>query len=202
MSTETTDPTHSAIGTGIIMIYNRDTDLHLKVLKVDNTATDTKLVGAKFQLRKQNTDGEYIVYSKDHFTDSLYETEDAATLTIIDKENGISFEMLTDGNYKLVETKAPDGYIMSQTPELVFTVTDGVITSDIVADEAGFVLHYNPVNEENSTPTVTIGNTPGVELPSTGGSGTLAYTLAGLALILLAGGLLAVSKRRTAREHK
>jgi len=35
-----------------------------------------------------------------------------------------------------------------------------------------------------------------VELPSTGGSGTLIYTVAGLALITLAGVLLITRKRR------
>jgi len=38
--------------------------------------------------------------------------------------------------------------------------------------------------------------TPGVELPSTGGSGTLIYTVVGLALITLAGVLLITRKRR------
>ncbi len=109
--------------------------------------------------------------------------------------------MLSEGNYKLVETKAPDGYMMAQKPELEFTVTNGVING-IEKDNNGFVVKYEVVSQSNNTPTVTNGNTPGVELPSTGGSGTLAYTLTGLTLILLAGGLLAVSKRRTAREHK
>ena len=38
--------------------------------------------------------------------------------------------------------------------------------------------------------------TAGVELPSTGGSGTLVYTIAGLALVTLAGALLISRKRK------
>ena len=183
----------AATNDGRITIYNRDTDLTLKVLKVDTTDNEIKLKDAVFQLQKQKEDGTYAVYTSDLFSDSQYATEEDVTLTIVDEEVGISFRMLTDGNYKLIETKAPDGYIRAQTPELEFTVTDGVITPDIAAD--GFVIDYLPVSQENDTPTVTIGNTPGVELPSTGGNGTLIYTVAGMALIVLAGVLL-VSRRR------
>ena len=44
--------------------------------------------------------------------------------------------------------------------------------------------------------TITIGNTPGAELPATGGSGTMIYTIAGLSLVLLAGALMVSRKRK------
>ena len=178
---------------GLITITNRDTDLTLKVLKIDTT-NNKKLKGAEFQLQKQMENDQYAAYTKAQFDDSPYNTEAEATLTIIEADSGITFRMLTDGNYKLVETKAPDGYLMAQNPELAFTVTDGVITPDIMAN--GFVVDYEPVDTDNATPTVTIGNTPGVALPSTGGSGTLIYTTGGLALVLIAGVLLISRKRK------
>ena len=59
------------------------------------------------------------------------------------------------------------------------------------------IIRYNAKTDDNDSEFL-VGNTPGVVLPSTGGNGTLLYTLAGLALILLAGGLLAVGKRKAA----
>jgi len=44
----------------------------------------------------------------------------------------------------------------------------------------------------------TIKNKAGVELPATGGSGTLIYTIAGMALIVLAGVLLVSRRKRKA----
>ena len=61
--------------------------------------------------------------------------------TITDKDNGISFRMLTDGDYKLIETSAPAGYLIAQNPEIMFTVTNGVIDPDITED-GSFVVGY------------------------------------------------------------
>ena len=47
--------------------------------------------------------------------------------------------------------------------------------------------------------TFTVGNTPGVELPATGGPGTLIFTFFGLALMILAGVLMISRKRKTNR---
>ena len=51
------------------------------------------------------------------------------------------------------------------------------------------------VTDNNATITIVNSETPGTPLPATGGSGTLIYTIAGMALIVLAGVLL-VSRRK------
>ena len=68
------------------------------------------------------------------------------------------------------------------------------IADDTITVECPFI------ERENATIGLfTIGNTPGVELPSTGGSGTLTYTLTGIFLITLAGVLLVSRKRKANR---
>ena len=45
-------PKDSLTNSGTIKIYNRDTDLYLKVLKVDSKKHEIYLAGAEFQLQK------------------------------------------------------------------------------------------------------------------------------------------------------
>ena len=100
------------------------------------------------------------------------------------------FEGLTDGEYRIVETKAPAGY-MPLASAIEFTIENGELTysgtSTLVTYEAA---------TENSPATFRVDNKPGAALPSTGGSGTAAYTATGLALMILAGMLLAERKRK------
>jgi LPXTG-motif cell wall-anchored protein len=52
------------------------------------------------------------------------------------------------------------------------------------------------VTYESNTKTFTVGNTPGVELPATGGPGTLVYTVTGLTLTLGAALWLILRRRK------
>ena len=107
------------------------------------------------------------------------------------------------------------------TPVYTWTLSNLPIGTDVTFTEKGCsVPGYNwsgTVSVNGATPpsdgitgtvkvvadktnSVAFNNTyvAGTELPATGGSGTLAYTLGGLALILLAGALWMVRKRRKA----
>ena len=55
------------------------------------------------------------------------------------------------------------------------------------------------VTAEGKTVAFTNTYAPGVELPATGGRGTLAFTISGLALMMLAGVLMISRKRRNNR---
>ena len=72
-----------------------------------------------------------------------------------------------------------------------FTIEHGVVS---YTGNSTLVI-YTPVSE-NAPTTFTVVNKPGTALPSTGGSGTAAYTATGLALMILAGILLAERKRK------
>lgn len=93
-------------------------------------------------------------------------------LTVTSGEDGdVVINGLDKGVYYLVETKAPEGYVQSTTP-LKVTIPDD-------ADETTYLVEVNFAN---------------AQVPHTGGSGTLMYTIGGAAIILLAGALLLISR--------
>ena len=190
---EKADPSEAVTNDGKITICNRDTDLSLKILKVDSTNTSMYLVGAEFQLLKKNGESSYVAYTQSAFTDSPYSNESEAKLVIEDRDEGIAFQMLSDGDYMLEETKTPDGYVKLVPVEIEFNVVDGAITPAIT-EGGDIVVDYAPATEDDG-PVVTIANTPGVSLPSTGGPGTTIFYVLGSVLTLLAAVLL-VTKRR------
>ena len=140
------------------------------------------MTGAEFRLDRKETDDE----------GTKYVTVQAATEVSPEEETlgTLLFEGLTDGEYRIVETKAPAGY-MPLASAIEFTIEHGELTysgtSTLVTYEAA---------TENSPATFRVDNKPGTALPSTGGSGTAAYTATGLALMILAGILLAERKRK------
>ena len=116
------------------------------------------------------------------------------------KDGKIIFE-LPRGVYHLIETKAPDGYCL-RTDVVEVTVTGETDSEDKdfgpgsrlrgVNYDDGTVLSSDGSGEkyvaETQVYTLKISNSAGHELPSTGGSGTRSFTLAGL--LLMAASLL------------
>ncbi len=106
---------------------------------------------------------------------------------------------LIAGDYKLVETVAPDGYIVEST-ETTFTVgADGTIAnlqSGTITKPDGTTIYVAELSgSSEGTYTITVRNKPGKPLPSTGGMGTLPLTLLGVFLVVGAAGFL-VARRR------
>ena len=86
------------------------------------------------------------------------------------------------------------------TAEGVRLLTKGTGKPSTWADDAtnyGNVIRFT-VASESSNATAVVENTPGAELPHTGGSGTMIYTIIGTALIAIAGILLVRRKRNEA----
>lgn len=95
------------------------------------------------------------------------------------------------GTYWLVETRAPAGFSLLAQPVKVVVSASGVITAP-GADDGGTISVAGD--------TVTVHDVPIFDLPEAGGSGDAPITLAGLALIGLAGVLL-VRRRGGAARH-
>lgn len=156
----------------------------LKKVDGDNQA----LAGAKFSLYKKGsteaiqfvtaTGGTYRVATNADAGEKVTEVETP--------ENGIiKFTGLDDGEYTLKETQAPTDYNKAADTEIKITAkygTDGTLGTWTVTNKGndGFV---------------TIVNRKGTLLPSTGGMGTVIFTVAGAAIVI-AGVTWTIARRR------
>lgn len=127
----------------------------------------------------------------------------------------IGFKGLDAGNYWFKETKAPTGYAKNETAHsVVISATfneDGTLANYTVkVDDASstYTATYQKNDQGQTTGTVTktegnttdvIGNNNIGTLPSTGGVGTLIFTLMGAAFVALAAGLLYRMKKNLAQ---
>ena len=168
------------------IIYNIEKITEITVKKVDDK--NVFLPGASFKLLGPDINNH----------ESLIKGFDVTS------EQGFTIGNLVSGDYKLVETKSPDGYIIL-TNTIEFSVNANPDTGENVITWKGGTAPENvsgdsPSKTTNDGDTITIVNTPGAALPNTGGPGTLLYTLSGLMLIL--GSALMYGFRMRRRERR
>lgn len=178
----------------------------LNVLKLgDNNA---KLAGAEFVLKEDNTAINVIKES-----DGIYRVaktnEGGATTTLVSSAEGnILIKGLDEGTYTLTETKAPGGYTLPADPDVTIVLSDKEGGNPDGADgtldnssATGAIIDGEPT-VDGSDLNVTIRNTTSdFNLPSTGGMGTMIFTVAGILLMGGAAVLVVVAlKRRKAAE--
>lgn len=99
-------------------------EFYIKMVKKDaDTGNTVNVAGTTFELYDDN--GSKISFNI--MTSSGMQTIDSFTTD----ENGCVYtaEKLLKGNYTLVETKAPDGYVLDSTP-VQFTVSENTYTAD------------------------------------------------------------------------
>ena len=119
-----------------------------------------------------------------------------------------TFRNLTVGYYKIEEFKVPDGYAITGNKAFFIHVVDNDTIALVewdgtewkdrtLGNSEKFRFEVTVASGNNKTiGKATIGNTPGVALPNTGGPGTNLYVLIGSTLLALAGGLLLLKKRK------
>lgn len=113
------------------ILENTPIEFYLKMVKKDaDTGNTVNVAGATFELYDEN--GSKVSFKT--MTSAGVQTFDSFTTN----ENGCVYtlEKLLKGNYTLVETKAPDGYVLDSTP-VQFTVSEDTYTAD---GEAEFIL--------------------------------------------------------------
>ena len=150
----------------------------LTVNKVDSTGY-YQLAGAEFSLLREDRETAVKKYER------IISTNDT-------KGNLLKEIQLTTGTYYLKETKAPEGFNL---PEYMWkiTVSDKGITMQ--TDNGESSIKYQ-AKMDGPTYTFTIENTPGVELPETGGTGTGLFTLLG-SVLMLGSCMLLIRRKRT-----
>lgn len=168
-------------------------DVYLNKVETGKTAL---LPGAEFKLLRKNAAGEYAV------DEAINWTKAATTLSLTD--GSLELTALPEGDYKLTETKAPSGYLIL-TKDIYFTVqvSDDENTSVVVAttgQESFADVGASVKQTTKKDDTLVITNTPGDELPMTGGPGTNLFTITGTALIVGALMYGSVSRRRNERR--
>lgn len=162
-------------------LTNTPAETDLTVIKKNSGNPAKTLAGAVFTLTEVDKEGNAIDGGR----------EDVSAETGAD--GTISFTGLKVGYYKITETQAPDGYLKTNEDIIIQVVVENNVT---VAKRIGEVAEDSMIEYEQEAKTVTVKNTPGVELPETGGSGTLIYTITGLALVMLAGVIFLARRKR------
>jgi len=162
------------------------------------------LAGAVFRLEK---------YTSSTFRDLDDEWGDSGSITLTDVDNNgtFSFEGLSAGFYKLVETQMPDGYVKigddplfevkldPQTGELkIYLIEQGEedTYSYVDGNNNGVVKVDNDLSAGSSADAeVLVGNESGAALPHTGGMGTTLFYVLGTILAVGCGVVLAARRR-------
>lgn len=162
------------------------TTFAIKIDKYVKNDEDAKLANAKFDLYRTATQAEVIAGSAVNIPytnvngiklESDLVTDANGTATFAKYEaNGTNYD------YYLVETRAPSGYnILDNAVKVNFTDTEVEATAGVY--------------------TVKVPNSSGILLPITGGTGTVIFTIIGIALMVGAVVLFVVSRKK-AKESK
>ena len=164
-------------------------DVTTFAIKIDKFVKDqeaTKLAGAKFDLYRTATQAEIDAGKSVEIPHTSIQGIKLEGDKVTDANGTATFAKYeangTNYDYYLVETQAPSGYnILNNAVKVNFTDSDVATTEGIY--------------------TVKVPNSSGIKLPITGGTGTVIFTIIGIALMVGAVVLFAVSRKK-AKESK
>ena len=144
---------------------------NLKITKVEK-GTKTPLTGAKFNLYKgTSTIGKPIHFVQgDNGTYTVTTDENGITELVTSSTGIINVKGLDDGDYRLVETEAPEGYNKLKSPKEINIKAESSDNGENVT------VSGNDITVENSTESW---------LPETGGMGTVIFTVVGVVGVLV-----------------
>lgn len=131
-------------------------------------------------------------YTKSETTETIEKPENVTYHVVVGADGILHLEGLNAGTYTITETKAPEGYNLLKEPVEV--------TISWNAPENGSTECTWTYSEDAPNGVVTIVNSAGTQLPSTGGIGTTVFYVVGAILVLAAIVLLVTKKRMSAKN--
>ena len=200
-----TNPDGSGDGSSTPSIVHTYT-FGFEVNKVDDESRP--LADAVFELQDANGNAISLIKDETAYRPALT-AESGVTQVTTDTTGVLTFKGLAEGTYKLVEVKAPDGYNKLSKPVTItinaeYDQNDGTLVSWSISVDKGDGQPANTVNGTLPTtgkpatpatlPEFNVENHKGVELPGTGGMGTIAFTVVGV--VAVAGGVAWYASRR------
>ncbi|MDU2648421.1 SpaA isopeptide-forming pilin-related protein [Anaerococcus vaginalis] len=174
----------------------KNPDIYFK--KVDADKPDKALAGAEFEIRRKNDKGIFVALTKDgtEFLPKINKEEDKWKVTS-NAQGQFEFEKIPNGEYQIVETKAPEGYALVEKIVFKFDVENGkIIYKDKKDNKISKIdLNIQDKNKENSDANRILVTNKKAEYPHTGGPGVwIGYTILGLIIMFVA--VLTYSKRK------
>ena len=122
-------------------------------------------------------------------------TEPVSATGYVNSSGVLTFEGLAAGTYTITELVAPEGY-NKLSPDTIQVVITGNLNQD--QKTCTWKLNSNDVTLDGNLIPLTVTNSSGNELPSTGGIGTtLFYVLGGL--MVVGAGAVLIARRRAGR---
>lgn len=185
----TTNPTteviteESVIETSFKNQYIKNPELVITIKKYDDSEPRKQIGGAVFELWRGD---EIVTHDKYDWLDSNNQ------FTVTDDPDGYTIRGLEDGTYQIKEVHHPDGYVITNEIPVTFTVDKGAIVASTVKCKGGATYEY----EQVPNPIFSIVNHAGTELPKTGGTGMALYGLLGGLMVVTAGAVLTLRKKK------
>ena len=199
--------TESATNSFTIQNHYFQTLTGLDIIKYERGNSEKYLQGATFELRKFEdiapATGGTLSYVTDNNNNVIVTPKTSGT------DGKLTFDGLTYGFYEIKEVTPPPGYILAEDI-VVYLKVDGEGKVTCIAKDDGTkpsqwitaTLSADPLifkaATDNENASVKVGNTPGMELPSTGGPGTNLFLILGSVLALGAASGALIFRRRIA----
>ena len=158
-------------------LYTGGAELTKLAFEKNEDGSDIYLADAVFEVL--DAQGNTLTFT---LTDGVYKLDPNGTDKVVSDENGkVVVDGLDIGTYTFKEVQAPDGYSIADPVSVEITAANTRITEDY------------------ANASVSMTDTRLSALPATGGIGTTIFTIAGVAIMVVAAGLFFATRRKNNR---